>query len=93
MEGVQEPYQTREQQRRAPTNVPPAATWILLAGKKIYELCKNGKDDKGRDFSLARWALWKEKFGEIAANEELDDSVRSIAEKASAEMESLEGYV
>lgn len=91
MDGVQEPYQTQEQQRRAATNVPPAATWILLAGEKIYELCKNRKAEKGRGFSLRRWALWKEKFGEIAANEGLDDRVRDFASRAALEMGRVEG--
>lgn len=90
MEGVETPYQTHEQQRRALTNVPPAATWILLAGEKVYELCKNGKDDKGRGFSLGRWDLWKAEFGEIAANEGLDGRVRDIASKAAAEMGKIE---
>ena len=92
MEGIEVPYQTPEQQRRAATVVPPAATWILLAGGKVYELCKSGKDDKGRGFSMGKWVLWKEKFGEIAANQELGDDVRDIASKAVDEMERIEGY-
>ena len=90
MEAIEVPYQTPEQQRRAVTVVPPAATWILLAGGKIYELCKSGKDDKRRGYSMGRWALWKEKFGEIATNQELGDDVRNIASKAVSEMERIE---
>lgn len=89
-EGIEVPYQTPEQQRRAATVVPPAATWILLVGGNVYELCKSGKDDKGRGFSLGRWALWKEKFGGIAANQEFGDDVRDIASKAADEMEGIE---
>ena len=70
--------------------MPPAATWILLAGGKIYELCKSGKDEKSRGFSMGRWALWKEKFGEIAVNRELGDDVGNIASKAVSEMERIE---
>ena len=91
MEGIEVPYQTSEQQRRAATVVPPAATWILLAGVKVYELCKSGKDNKGRGFSLGRWALWKEKFGDIATNQGLGDVVRDIASKAACEMGRIEG--
>ena len=90
MEGIEVPYQTPEQQRRAATVVPPAATWILLAGEKIYDLCKSGKDDKGRGFSLRRWALWKAKFGEIATNQGLGDDVRDIASKTACEMGRVE---
>jgi len=94
MEGIEVPYGTPEQQRRAPTNVPPAATWILLAGEKIYELCKSNldrKDDKGRGYTLARWALWKKRFGEIANTEQLNGSVKHIAARAFSEMKRIEG--
>lgn len=49
MHGVEVPCQTPEQHRRALMYVPPAATWILLAGKNIYELCKNDHDRKDGD--------------------------------------------
>ena len=40
IQGIQVPCQTLEQQRRAVMFVPPAATWVLVAGKSIYELCE-----------------------------------------------------
>lgn len=46
MHGIEVPCQTLEQQRRAVIYVPPAATWMLLAGEAIYELCKNDHDRK-----------------------------------------------
>lgn len=94
MEGIEVPYQTPEQQRRAATNVPPAATWVLLAGEKIYELCTNDydrEDDKGRGYSLGRWALWKKRFRETAENQELTVVVKDIASKAASEMERIAG--
>ena len=94
MEGIEVPYQTPEQQRRAITNVPPAATWVLLAGEKMYELCTNDykrEDDRGRGYSLWRWALWKKRFREIAENRELTDVVKDIASKAASEMERIGG--
>lgn len=39
MQGIEVPRQTPEQQRRALMSVPPASTWVLIAGKSIYELC------------------------------------------------------
>ena len=44
MHGIEVPCQTPEQQRRALIYVPPAATWILLAGEGVRELCKNDHD-------------------------------------------------
>ena len=44
MQGIEVPYQTVEQQRRAVMYVPPAATWVLLASEKIFELCKTDHD-------------------------------------------------
>lgn len=90
MHGIEESYVTPEQQRRAITNVPPAATWILLAGKKIYELCSNGKLDRGRGFSLERWALWKSKLGDIGSNPGLPMAVKIIARQAAEEMLAIE---
>lgn len=46
MQGVEVPCQTPKQHRRAAMYVPPAATWILLAGEKIHELCKSDADRK-----------------------------------------------
>ena len=91
MEGIEYPYETKQQQRGAATVVPPAATWILLAGNKIYHLCQEGKDDKRRGFSMGRWTLWKGKFGEIAGNEGLGQDVRDIASSAASAMQQIEG--
>jgi len=91
MDGIELPYQTPEQQRRAKTLVPPAAEWILLAGEKIYELCKDGRDQQGRGYSLYRWALWKRGFVEIAANKGLTDDVKHIASQTAFKMEKIEG--
>ena len=44
MQGIEVPCQTSEQQRRALLYVPPAATWMIVASRKIYDLCKNDQD-------------------------------------------------
>ena len=90
LEGVEVPYQTTKQQRSAPTVVPPAATWIILAGKKIYGLCKIGKENQRRGFSLGRWALWKTRFGEIATNQGFKKDLRESASKAVSAMSQIE---
>lgn len=46
MEGVEVAHRTPDQQRRAAMYVPPAATWILLAGEKIFEFCKSDYNRK-----------------------------------------------
>lgn len=54
MQGIEEPCQTPDQQRLAAMYVPPAATWILLAGERIYEHCKsdfNRIDSANRPYS------------------------------------------
>ena len=44
MQAIEVPCQTFEQRQRALIFVPPAATWVLIAGNKIYELCKIDHD-------------------------------------------------
>lgn len=46
MQGIEVPCETPEQQRCTSMYVPPAATWILLAGKSIYQLCKTDYNRK-----------------------------------------------
>ena len=66
MHGIEVPYQTPEQHRRAMMYVPPAATWILLAGEEIYGLCKNDHDRQdgapGSTFDTDEW-LWGKSRG------------------------------
>lgn len=105
MQGIEGGCQTPDMQRCAAMYVPPAATWILLAGERIYELCKSdfnrndrrkgmwgdrGLWGKGRGYSLGRWALWKKTFGEIATTQGLPDGVKDLAAKATSEMDKIE---
>ena len=41
MQAIEVPCQTPDQERLTAIYVPPAATWILFAGERIYELCKS----------------------------------------------------
>lgn len=73
--------------------VPPAATWILLAGEEIYRRCKYDQariNGKSMGLNLGRWALWKRSFGEIAMNQALDDTVKDTASRAASEIERIE---
>ena len=87
-QGVVEPCETPEQQYTAVVYLPPAATWILIAGEKLHQLCKG--DDRARrmklQFSLEKWALWRRRFGEIAAAGLLDGRLLDFASRAADEM-------
>ena len=66
MQGIEVPCQTPEQQRRAVMFVPPAATWILIAGKSIHELCKtdhNRRDDTPGSTPIGDEWLWGKRRG------------------------------
>lgn len=102
-QGIEVHCQTPGQQGYAAMYVPPAATWILFAGEKIYELCKsdyNRKDyapgstldlwGKGWGYSLGRWMLWKERFGEIMMTQGLQNGVKDLAARANSEMVKIE---
>ncbi len=54
MEVVEVPIQTAAPQRLAEMYeyLPPAATWVVIAGVRIYELCKVDHKCKGRRTSL-----------------------------------------
>lgn len=108
MHGIEVPYQTPDQQRCSKMYVPLAATWMLHAGEKIYQLCKSDYDrkdgapgsigdewlwSKGRGYSLERWALWKKRFGEIAMTDGLQDGVKEFAARASSEMGQIESKI
>lgn len=54
MEAIEVPYTTPDQLRRAAVYLPPAATWILLAGEKIHELCKS---DLNREDGAPGWNM------------------------------------
>lgn len=80
------PYDTPDRQRFAKQDVPQAATWMLLATEKIYDLCKKGEFR----YSLEGWTMWKRRFHEIARNTALLASVREIALKAALRMKEVE---
>ena len=84
--GLNEPYDTPAQRRRASTVVPPAAQWILLAGAKIHQLCTQGEYDRDVDFNMDRWVFWMGQFREVSI-------VQYLAERAVSKMDHLENLV
>lgn len=52
--GIEAGYQTPEDYRDGAIYIPSAATWFLIAGKKIYELCKSNYRRKDSSRYLAK---------------------------------------
>lgn len=87
-------------------SVPAAAVWVFALGKKLYENVEDltPKDKKygnpakpgelwegGKpEFSKARWAFWKKRFGEIANVEGVKQETRAVAKEAVGAMEKAE---
>lgn len=85
--------------------VPAAAMWVFVLGRKLYEREEDltPKDDYGgnparggelwtggSEFSKARWAFWKKRFGEVAEHEGVRQETKDIAKEAVAAMEKAE---
>jgi hypothetical protein len=76
--GLEQDLTDPDNQERTRMFVPPAATWILIAGRKIYQFCVdkfNHSDPKTtasgnlryQGYCLARWSCWKQAFNNIAS--------------------------
>lgn len=86
--------------------VPPAAVWILVLGKKLYDLTAadetlewgnaSGGGPLWREHSDAptltreRWRFWKERLGILRNRETLSQETREIAAEAFRKMEEIE---
>ncbi|KAK3215266.1 hypothetical protein GRF29_19g2744316 [Pseudopithomyces chartarum] len=87
------------------THVPAAAVWVFVLGRKLYEREEDltpkseyeGNPARGgelwtggSEFSKARWAFWKKRFGEVAGEEGVSQETKDIAKEAVAAMEKAE---
>ncbi|KAJ5296033.1 hypothetical protein PENANT_c021G02264 [Penicillium antarcticum] len=78
--------------------IPVAATWIQILGAEIYTWNEDfGRRGRGgslwhgkEGFCVERWHLWRERFGEMAKMEELDDGARRAAGDAEQIMRKIE---
>ncbi|TIA64013.1 hypothetical protein D6C76_09707 [Aureobasidium pullulans] len=68
--------------------IPPAEAWMSIAGEKLFGLCF----DKSA-FNADRWALWKQRFAELAEQEDIDERCRGFARKAVEKMRGIEQRV
>jgi len=102
-EGVDWPYDdTRELREMWRMYLPPAATWIMIAGSKIRELCfmdQLPEDDNkhsvqsqwgGRTYCSGRWTFWKRRFWELAWDTAIDIPCRVYAKTAHKVMDQLD---
>ncbi|KAF2466017.1 uncharacterized protein BDR25DRAFT_378291 [Lindgomyces ingoldianus] len=86
-------------------NVPAAAVWVFALGKALYDKeedltptspnggnpAKGGDRWKGRsEFSKERWALWKQRFGDVSKNRDVSEETREIAKEAFESMDRWE---
>jgi len=79
--------------------VPAAAQWFEIAGEQLYKRskigdnhfrCRSGELWKGSDgFSLERWELWIERFGQIAEMDEISEQTSKIARAMARKLEEL----
>lgn len=101
--GVDRPYDnTRELQEEWRMYIPPAATWILIAGSKIRGLCFTDELPEtanqhsircrwgGRTFCSRRWDFWKRRFQQLAEDTAIGDRCQGYAKQAYDAMDKLD---
>lgn len=82
--------------------LPAAAAWIDLAGKSLKQCEDDFPPDRGAQpgkgsplwegrhgFCPERWSLWQKRFDELAADAQLEQSLREVARKAGEQMRKL----
>ncbi|THY25982.1 hypothetical protein D6D01_04667 [Aureobasidium pullulans] len=103
VEALEKPYdETRESKEEWRMYIPPAATWIPIAGMMIRKFCfmEMLPDDVnqhvirarwgGRTFCPERWTFWKERFLELSKDGGIDERCRQFAIEAVEAMEELD---
>jgi hypothetical protein len=96
----------QDQIQQAVMYIPPATAWIRHAGVSIHKFCVDRHNGGavcgalepgctwgwtgGNEFSIERWQFWKRRLGEIAAEQSLDEHLRSMAKEAEAKMDNIE---
>jgi hypothetical protein len=96
-DGVDDPYDdTRAYSREWKVLLPPAATWLIIAGEVIYKSCIRGEDERSaRKFEDGylrkdRWENWRAQLRVLAIREDLDDECRGFAAHAVERMAQIE---
>lgn len=78
----------------------PAATWILIAGQKIHQLCHSDVPEAStgftthrqwsRNFCSERWSLWREQMHRLAEPPGVEEKHRGLARRAAIRMDELD---
>lgn len=96
-QGVENPYDSTHEvvSREWKVLLPAAATWLLIAGKKVYQTCLD--EDEGsrrstgrRNWSRQMWEDWKEMLQKLSDREDIDEESRSFAARAGKKMAEVE---
>jgi hypothetical protein len=97
-EGIHRPYDTehRAYPQEWKVLLPPAATWLIIAGAPIYRSCLRTDDERsGRNVEdhylrKDRWEHWRIQLRDLATRDDLDDEYRGIAAYAVERMTQIE---
>lgn len=78
--------------------LPVSATWIIIAGKTIYQMCLEGKDlspnlRNKRVWSKSKWEFWREQFRIFENKHDFNEECRRYATRALAKMVEVEKEV
>ncbi|CAD0110875.1 unnamed protein product, partial [Aureobasidium uvarum] len=79
--------------------IPPAAVWIEICGKVLYEYCFMERGAvasnviQGQTLYRERWVKVKQRFEALAEQVEIDDHCRGLAREAAKEMQRIEESV
>ncbi len=98
-EALDNSHDTPEQHYWAKLLVPAAATWFIQAATKIYDMCQDSNGVRSLlrtyswSYSFERWAFWKCRVLEIAANEALKISISDMASRAAFVMDKVDSGV
>jgi hypothetical protein len=101
-DGADKPYndENRSHPREWKVLLPPAATWLIIAGELIYKSCLRGEAERStyrffedRYLRKDRWEHWRTQLRALATRDDLDDDCRGIAAHAVERMAQIEeGY-
>lgn len=80
----------RLDQRSHFITVASAATMILVACERIWQVCQSGRIlNNGRQFDESRWSLWTQSFAARSKVNAFPFDVRKLCDHAQARMEQV----